>query len=152
MATMAFKVGRPLRLDQDMIEHLCSFVPGNHSVLQVSRLSGIPQSTLITWLDLGKIDQEKSIDSIYAQFSSKFNAAIGNEVRKLLAEMHAIGNYQSTSWMLEKCYPEEYGNEAPQMKEFRELFKIVTEIKGANNGTEKAQPKTGSVETEETKV
>jgi len=124
-----FRGGRPLTLNEDMIEYLCSFVHGNHSVKQVSRLSGVPNSTIDEWLTRGFSDQNNGIDSIHAQFSEQFQREIGKEVNSFLSDMANISSYQSTSWMLEKCYPEEYGDEAPQMKELRDLFKLSQEMK-----------------------
>lgn len=145
-----FRAGRPLTLNEDMIDYLCSFVPGNHSIKQVSRLSGVANSTIDEWLTRGEIDQKNGTDSLHAQFSEAFNKAIGREVNALLTEMASIGNYQSVSWMLEKCYPEDYGHDAPQMKELRELFKLSQEMRENSNGNQEA--KKARTKTQETEI
>jgi hypothetical protein len=145
-----FRAGRPLTLNEDMIAYLCSFVHGNHSVKQVSRLSGVANSTIDEWLTRGETDRKIGKDSIHAQFSEEFDRAIGKEVNYFLTYMANMGSYQSVSWMLEKCYAEDYGHEAPQMKELRELFKLSQEMKGLSNGSEKA--KASHSEAKETQV
>jgi hypothetical protein len=121
--------GRPTDLTDELIEQIISFVPGNYSVNQVARMSGIPQQRISEWLTRGSHDLLNGINSITAQFTVKFRQAEGKEVKSLLAEMHDIGSFNSTSWLLEKCYPEDYGNDAPFAKEIRETFRALKEMK-----------------------
>ena len=141
--------GRPTYLNEELIEHITSFVKDNHSMRQVARMSCVPQSKISEWLSQGEDNLKNDKDSIYAQFTIKYREAEGKAIYSLLTEMRDLGNYNALSWLLEKCHYEDYGHEAPLIKEFKEAFLALKEMKGENHGTQKAQERRKETEQEE---
>lgn len=139
--------GRPTDLNEKLIDHITSFLKDNHSQRQVARMACVPQSKISEWLSKGEDHLKNDTDSIYAQFTIKYRQAEGKAIHSLLEEMRNLGNYQALSWLLEKCHYEDYGNEAPLVKEFKEAFLALKEMKGDNHGSQKG--KQDAAETEE---
>lgn len=98
---------------------------------QIAALSGVPLTTLRGWLHRGAKDKIGGIESIFAQLSSEFYKARGEVVRDLLNQLRSCPkNYGALTWILEKCFKEDFGAESEEMKELRELFKSILPLIG----------------------
>lgn len=126
--SLIFKVGRPTNLTPELIEHLVAAIPQAITQNQLSRLTGVPQKCISEWLVRGKDDREKSEDSIYAQFSLKYDEKKAEIIQQLLFKMMGLDSFQSTQWMLEQCWPEEFGLNSPIIKALMEEINKVNKL------------------------
>lgn len=137
-------VGRPSELTDEVYARLIEAVPLVMIQAQVAAYCKIPKSSLCTWLTRGEKDLENQIDSIYAQFSNDYHKARSQIIRHNLAFLSTCPkNFQAVTWIMEKCFREDFGKESDELRELRSLFiQILPQLtKGAlNDGT----PITGS--------
>jgi hypothetical protein len=131
-----YKVGRPTNLTPELIDHLVKLVPTAFTQHQLGRLSGVPQRCISDWLSWGKADREKGEDTIYAQFSLKYEEAKGILLREWLLKMMALGSFQANQWMLEQCFPDEFGLNSPLVKDLLGAVDAMN-LKKVTHGGEK---------------
>jgi hypothetical protein len=131
-----YKVGRPTNLTPELIEHLVKLVPEAYTQNQLSRLSGVPQNCISDWLKWGKVDRGKNEDTVYAQFSIKYEEAKGKLLKEWLVRMMSLGSFQSNQWMLEQCFPDEFGLNAPLVRELLGAVDAMN-LKKVTHGGEK---------------
>lgn len=117
--------GRPIELTPELIDYIVSFIPLAFTGRQVSRLSKVPKSNISRWLSQGEDDASSSIDSIYAQFWVRFEEEKGKLISELLLNLKHQDSYQALSWLLENCFPEEYGSNSDNIKE---LISVVNKL------------------------
>jgi sugar-specific transcriptional regulator TrmB len=116
--------GRPSELTEEIKARILEAVPEVLVQAQIAKRSKIPKQTLNTWLTRGISDKKEGIDSIYAQFSDDYNYALSQVVKEMLDYLkRPIKNYGSMTWVLERCFREDFGSEGPEIRELRDLFK-----------------------------
>lgn len=121
--------GRPTNLTPEMIDYLVKFIPEAITQNQLARLSGVPQQCLCDWLKRGKEDRINNVDSVFAQFSVKYEEEKGKLIKGLLIKMANQGTFQSLQWMLEQCFPDEFGLNALEIKELLDEVKEIKKIR-----------------------
>lgn len=119
--------GRPSTLTDEVAERLLNLVETSYTVNQVARLGMVPHSTLKTWLQRGREDNKNNVDSKFAQFSIKFDERMGQCILKFLNKMSGLDSFQSTQWMLEKCFEEDFGANSETMREIRHCHNELME-------------------------
>ncbi len=135
---------RPHTLTEELLEKIIEATPQVLVVNQIAGLCMIPRSTLKDWMATGIEDAKSGKDTIFAQLSARFHEAKAKEVRILIAYLRTCPkNYQSVTWILEKCFREDFGADSEELKELRELFKQILPLIGkgdAINGKETEKP------------
>lgn len=129
--------GRPTDLTPALMEHILSFVESNYTQTQVARLSCVPQSRISDWLSRGMKDAEEGRDTIFAQFSIKFQEKIGLDIQDMLRAIRSLGSFQALSWLLENCFREEFGKEAGIIQKILDQQEKILGLKekGENDAT-----------------
>jgi DNA polymerase III delta prime subunit len=95
--------------------------------LQIARLSQVPQQRLSEWCRQGNQDITDGIDSLCAQLSVMIEQKRGEIVKHLVREILSRNTFQGNSWILEKCFPKEFGNDSATLEEMKELHKEMRE-------------------------
>jgi len=134
--------GRPSELTEEVKARVLAAVPEVIIQNQIALRARIPKQTLSTWLVRGKSDKNAGIDSIYAQFSDDFYYAQTEVVKQTLDFLRCCPkNYGSLTWILEKCFREDFGADSDEMRELRELFKMILPLigKGDANGSKEGK-------------
>lgn len=144
--TISNPPGRPCELTEEVQVRIFTALPQVLIQRQVAFAAMIHPSTLNTWLTSGDKDQIEGVDSIYAQFSYKYHslraACLAEKLRFLSA---CPKNYGALTWTLEKCFREDCGPEAAEIRELREMFLKILPLlsKGvASNESEETNDKT----------
>ena len=70
---------------------------------------GVDARTVHRWLKLGYEHIDGSIDSDFADFASEYKKAEADGVAAHLAKIHRADQWQSSAWILSRCYPEHFG-------------------------------------------
>lgn len=136
-------IGRPSELTDEVKARLLQAVPLVIVPNQVAAYAKVPKSSLKNWLKRGESDLNEHIDSTYAQFWAEFKAIQAQVVREHIALLRTCPkNYGALTWILEKCFREDFGADSEEMRELRDLFKLILPLLGkgeATNGSKEAQ-------------
>lgn len=127
--------GRKLMLDETLIKEMCKAKKNGLSNRACCDYIGIDESTLYDWLNKGDRDTKNGEDSIYSNFSKRFKKAI-SEMKAfhigLLRRASEAGSWQASAWILERCFPKEYGRNIIVKDETSNgvLDKLATALEG----------------------
>lgn len=125
------KVGRPLKLTQEVADKIVDNVKHGYIPSQICRLTQTPKPTLTRWLKKGCEDAENGKGSIYAQFWNKFEQERGKVIKDLIDSIKGSGKWQAELELLKVFDRENFGNESSEIKE---LIKNLNELaKGRND-------------------
>jgi hypothetical protein len=120
---MTINVGdRPDKLTDEVRAKILHHVRADLSVNNAARHARICEETLQRWMALGKADvlndQETYLAKLYVDVRE-------NQANKVSEIIQLIGsgskNWQGSAWILEKCFAEEFGAEAPAYKDLLAL-------------------------------
>ena len=124
---MKAKMGAPLKYDQE--KHLKLFLDAIAKVLvmgQVANLAGVPRTTLKSWLDIGDRERLAGSSSEIAQFSSQYRKAQADQVVLLISDVRSRKkNWQAAQWLLERCFREDFGQDALFIQELNERLSLI---------------------------
>ncbi len=111
------KGGRPPKINEELIQKVCSYLRHGAYVETAAAASGVSKDILYKWMRAGK---EKP-NSIYGEFLSAVELAIAEgEIHDLAAISKARSrNWQASAWRLQRRHPERWGDssnrpQAPQ--------------------------------------
>jgi transposase len=99
--------GRPSKCTKELIGRVEETVGRLYYVEAVADSLGIGRKTFYEWLQRGEVEN----DSIYAQFAHTVKRAQAKAKEELLSGIRAgnAGDWQGKAWILERCYPAEFG-------------------------------------------
>lgn len=121
--TVSNAPGRPTELTEEVQARIFISLPKVLIQRQVAFAAMVHPSTLQTWLNRGEKDQLEGVESIYAQFSCKYLSLRAAEIAWRIYELgRCPDNLRGLTWVLERCFREDFGAEAAEIKELRELF------------------------------
>lgn len=132
--------GRPTGLSQEIAEKVILHVREQLSITNAARLSGVPSSTVLTWIKRGLTEAEQGESSDFAQFSLGIKKAQGEKVKEYLDTLSArVNNWQAIAWILERCCAEDFGKDSELYKQLLEDYKmlmqtLVDQNKGVTHG------------------
>lgn len=112
--------GAPPTLTQEIVDRVVEKAGLNASIRQLARVSCLHRENLRRWIEKGADDYQCGINSLYAELWVKVEQKIGNQIDELINHMKNLGTYQSTSWLLENNYREDFGKDAEDIKEIIE--------------------------------
>ena len=133
------KGGRPTVLHEEIIEQLVLAVPYYLIPTQCAYSIGISQQNLSNWLKQGSMDVKEGISSLPGRLFVAFKKAQAKEVAQIIGMLRMCPkNYQALTWLLERCFREDFGGDSEELKELRELFKQILPMigKGVSYGKE----------------
>jgi transposase len=103
--------GRPIKLTDGLIEQAADALRRVYYVETVADLLGIHKDTFYDWLKRGETERETVEGSIFTRFSDAVKRARAEAKQELLAKVRAGSgaDWQSKAWILERCFPREFG-------------------------------------------
>lgn len=107
-------------LTQEIVDRVVEKAGLNASIRQLARVSCLHRENLRRWIEKGAEDYQNGVDSLYSTLWVKVEQKIGNQIDELINHMKNLGTYQSTSWLLENNYREDFGKDAEDIKEIIE--------------------------------
>ncbi|MFI5405451.1 MAG: hypothetical protein ACHQ1D_02940 [Nitrososphaerales archaeon] len=130
---------------------IASIFRAQGSLGQVADLNEIPRRTFYDWLSHGDEDNEKGFCTELGQLSRKIRHAQAEVVIDLCKT--AFSDEKKSKfimWWLSKICREDFGIEGIEIKELRDLFKIILPLIGReSHGTQKTQEGREEAEAEE---
>lgn len=130
--------GRYPLLDEEMIKELCKAKESGLSNIACCEYVGISEYTLYDYLKKAKRDEDNGMDeenSIYIKFAKEFKKSMSKfKVYhiNLIKEASKKGNWQGSAWLLERCFPKEFGRNVIVKDETSNgvLDKLATALEG----------------------
>lgn len=103
------RTGRPSDLTHEIIYRILSAIPEVLIKQQVAYRARILPQRLSEWLKWGAEDLDAGTDSIYAQLAEKYNLARSDALMGYLLKLGVCPkNYGALTWILEKCFKDEF--------------------------------------------
>jgi len=101
--------GRPSKLTEEIIQQAADAIKRVYYVEIAADLMGIHRDTFYEWLKRGESEGEPN--PLYGIFSDTIKKARAEAKLSLLAEVRSgkAGEWQAKGWILERCYPSEFG-------------------------------------------
>jgi hypothetical protein len=129
------KVGRKLSYDKIRLPSLIDSVTfARGSMGQVADLNEIPRDTFYGWMRAGEDDRNSDVSSDLAQLASKLKNAQALVIHDLVEE--GMANEKKSKfimWWLSKICREDFGADGFELKELRDVFKMILPMMGKGN-------------------
>lgn len=111
------------------------------SLGQVADLNEIPRRTFYDWLTIGDEDNNNALCTPLGQLSRKIKLAQAEVVLNLCDKAEADDKKAKfIMWWLGKICREDFGIEGMEIKELRDLFRIILPLIGKDATSDQRQP------------
>lgn len=97
-------------LNQELIDRILDAIPKVMIQSQVAHMCGIPHQRLSDWIKFGKRDMHmEKKNSIFADFYQQYYEKRAEVLHEKLKKLELCPkNYGAITWILEKCYKEDF--------------------------------------------
>jgi transposase len=105
-------IGRPLKLNKDMIEKIAYFVSQGNYYVTACRCVGLSDPSFFEYMKRGEKDIENGVESIFADLVKALKTAEGEAEAVRVARIQAAGvkgNWLADMTHLERRHPERWG-------------------------------------------
>ncbi len=113
--------GRPTKFTPEMQERI---LEGMKKVLvkrHAAAYAGIHHKTLYRYLEWGEEDLLNDLDTDYAKFCAAFKRTQADKIDELVDGIQSRKkNWQALAWLLERCFRQDYGQDAGIIQELLE--------------------------------
>lgn len=112
-----------------------SVVKAKGSLGQVADLNGIPRQTFYHWLRQGDEDHNNGLRTEFVQLSSKIRLTQAEVVVDICNQAFADEKKSRfIMWWLSKICREDFGMEGIEIKELRDIFRVILPLIGKGEG------------------
>lgn len=120
-------VGHPLSYKKPIhFKPILEAIPKVLSLNATAKFCKIPQSTFKDWINSGEKDLKLGIKSELAELSAHVRSVQLQEAAELIARIKEMPkSWMALAWLLERCFREDYGQEAGIISEIREEFESL---------------------------
>lgn len=115
-------------LDQDVIDRILDAVPKVFVTNQVAHYCGIYPRRLYDWLSFGKRDIEAGlVNSIYADLYQQYHEVLADALHKKLKRLDVCPkNYGAITWVLERCFKDDFETKSEAHKQLEDyVFNVI---------------------------
>lgn len=142
------KAGPKFKYDPSKLDDIVAAVTrARGSLGQVADLNDIPRRTFYDWLSYGDEDRNNGLSTDFGQLSRKIRNRQAEVVIDLCeTALNDDKKAKFIMWWLSKICREDFGIEGMEIKELRDLFKIILPLLGKGvdyNGAQKASQDSG---------
>ena len=136
--TMPVKLGRKFEYDINQFDALVDSVEeAMGSFGQVADINKITRNKIYYWLRKGDEDIDNGISSDLAQLSSRLRKKQAEVIMSIVKNAYLDKDkVRFMSFWLSKIHREDFGSEGIELKELRDLFKIVLPLLGKDPNEE----------------
>ena len=107
MYTMSEKMGRPSKLNAEVINSIQQWLRMGYFVEDAARMSGVHKTTLYRWLEKGREEREAGKESLYVDFCNAMEKARAEAEGMFLSSIKTAasrGQWQAAAWWLERSF------------------------------------------------
>jgi hypothetical protein len=124
--------GRPLKLNDEITERICSNLRLGLPYLLACKSSGICYDTFNEWVKKGKLGEEE----IYVNFLEKVELAETDCAKECMKSIKAysLETWAAAAWLLERRYPREFGKQERIDVDSKQSGEIKTVLTQADCG------------------
>jgi len=124
------KVGRPSKLNDAMIQGLSIAIENGLPMYQAAALCNLEHHSITRWLAQAEEDRESGLSETESRFIQLHAAIKKAEARCIqrnldTIETHAPTNWQAAAWLLERKYPDLFGQRTRQDVTIREPLTVT---------------------------
>jgi len=104
---MSEKIGRPTKLNAELINSIQSFLRYGYFVEDAARMAGIHKTTLYRWLEQGREERDRGEESLYVDFCNAMEKARAEAEGIFLGSIRTAatrGQWQAAAWWLERSF------------------------------------------------
>lgn len=94
-----------VKFSEDIVKKLCAERESGISITDCADLCGVSRKTLYNWIDKGK----NARSGKYRDFYERFEKANADFKKSLVDDIKKDKTWQSSAWLLERTFPEQYG-------------------------------------------
>lgn len=115
--------GPPTRLDDKMIADIIEAIPKVIIMKHVAQLNKLDESSLRGWLKRGNQEIREGItDTIHVKLVHAYNQKRSEVLQEKLAALATCPkNYGAITWLLEKCFREDFETKSEAHKQLEDL-------------------------------
>lgn len=131
------RAGRPITLTQEIIDRILVAVPKLLVPSQIAYNARILPQRLSEWLKWGLEDIDSGQNSIFAQLAENYYAVRSQAMLDKIEKLGACPkNYGALTWILEKCFKEEFEAKSEYVKMLEDVVfeKLPKYLQGGNHG------------------
>ncbi len=106
-------MGRGKKLTKEKIKEICTHIENGNTNIRACILSNICESIFYEWKSKGEKDKEDGKETIYVEFMESQKVAQAKFIDYHLQQIcisSGEGNTTDSKWLLERKYPNEFGN------------------------------------------
>lgn len=146
--------GRPLELNEAIIQRILEAVPKVIIPSQVAALSRVPKQTLSRWLINGKRDSNNGISSLFAQLWDSFTEEQAKVAAETITKLRKCPkNYGALTFILEKCFKDDFESKSDVQKQLEDyVYNVIKPLlsKGElRDGLQETKERASQTEAEE---
>jgi hypothetical protein len=129
------KAGPKFKYDPEKLDDILNSVTrARGSLGQVADLNEVPRATFYNWIQYGDDDRNNGLSTEFGQLSCKIRSRQAEVVIDLCETAFADEKKSKfIMWWLSKICREDFGIEGMEIKELRDLFKIILPLIGKGN-------------------
>ena len=104
---MSEKMGRPSKLNAEVINSIQQWLRMGYFVEDAARMSGVHKTTLYRWLEKGREEREAGEESLYVDFCNAMEKARAEAEGMFLSSIKTAasrGQWQAAAWWLERSF------------------------------------------------
>lgn len=103
-------IGRPPKLNEQIIEEVCDYVLQGTSMAKAANLAGISESTFHRWMAAGVKSEPNSLTHVlYQRVTEAIELSEHELLQYLRVSLEEDRNWKVATWLLERRFPEKYG-------------------------------------------
>lgn len=142
--------------DEATIDAISKWVYQDLLLSNAARRSRVHQDILDAWMEKGSDDAKEGINSNFSSLYFTVREMQAKRISETLAKISSCPrNWQSLAWFLEKCFREDFSNDAELYKnlldDYRRIIQDITQIKDFPNADLKGIIIDGELDTESDK-
>ena len=104
---MSEKMGRPSKLNAEVINSIQQWLRMGYFVEDAARMSGVHKTTLYRWLEKGREEREAGEESLYVDFCNAMEKARAEAEGMFLSSIKTAasrGQWQAAAWWLQRSF------------------------------------------------
>ena len=129
-------VGFHTILTPEVHQCILDAIPKVFTLTQVAAKSRISHQNLSNWLKRGKKELEEGQNTIFGQLFADYKEKQSEVAEAYLRDMSNLNSFQSVSWILERCFKEDFGAEAGAISEIKEQHEKILKLMEKGNKDE----------------
>jgi hypothetical protein len=126
--------GAPIKYTPERLRSILNDIEGYVPYEIAAEANGIRERTLYAWIEQGKMEQDKNLETPLAKFSQDLKAIEANKIKRHFRKIDEnVERWQGDAWILERRFHKHFGANA-LLREQEERLKAVEDKVNGDKG------------------